>query len=931
MTARSKHRSRRQRWFAPEVVQTSSMDCGPATLKCLLEGYGIPVGYGRLREACQTDIDGTSIDTLEEVANQLGVAVEQISIPVDHAFLPSAAALPALIVTRHRDGSLHFVIVWRRHGQWLQVMDPAIGRRWVRCSNFSEEIYRHTQSVSGDEWRSWAESDDGLAPLKQRLDAATGSDGQARALIDKAQAIPGWFGFGTLDAALRLVQSMISAGGIRRGRQASKMLEALFERTTRTTAGKQSADETVDIYALISPHYWSVTPDPTTSDPDHPRLQLHGAVMLRVLPANLASGVAVAASPEHDLSPELVAALRERRVHPLRTLWQYLKFDGVLAPLALAGAIVLAAGAILVESLLFRGLFDMAQLLTQPMQRLGAVIGLLAFAAVLLLIQFPIILETARFGRHLETRLRMALLSKLPRLTDRYFHSRPVSDMAERSHSLQMIRGVPAMGLQLVQVSSELVLTLLGIALIDLHSVVLSACIATVAIAFSAATQPMINERDLRVRNHAGAMIGSYLDALLGLVPIRTHAAQDAMSRQHEGLLVEWFRSSRGLIRMSLLSGAVQTLACTALAGWLLVDHFQRTGGVSGADLLLVYWVLKMPAIGRSITSLALSYPAQRNVLLRLQEPLSAPESHDAGTNEPERVVGDAARSAAAGHGGSGECAEPTACPGGARIEIRAGHVIAAGHTILRDLDLKIMSGEHVAIVGRSGAGKSTLLGLLLGWHRLSAGHITVDSKVLVARELDSLRRHTAWVDPAIQLWNQTFVDNLTYACEFDELHKVGSIVEAAGLRGVLAKLPQGLQTYLGEGGALLSGGEGQRVRLARALMQPDVRLALLDEPFRGMDRGQRALLLDEVRTWWHGLTLLCVTHDVGETLAFDRVLVVEDGHIVEDGIPKTLAARPTRYRQLLDAESEVRETLWQGAQLRRLRLIEGRIESVAQ
>ena len=61
-----------RRWLAPEVVQTSAMDCGPAALKCLLDGHGIPVSYGRLREACQTDVDGTSIDTLEQVAVQLG-------------------------------------------------------------------------------------------------------------------------------------------------------------------------------------------------------------------------------------------------------------------------------------------------------------------------------------------------------------------------------------------------------------------------------------------------------------------------------------------------------------------------------------------------------------------------------------------------------------------------------------------------------------------------------------------------------------------------------------------------------------------------------------------------------------------------------------------------------------------------------------------
>ena len=70
--------------LVPEVVQTSNMDCGPAALKSLLEGFGIPVNYGRLREACQTGVDGTSIDTIEEVANQLGLQAEQIVLPADH-------------------------------------------------------------------------------------------------------------------------------------------------------------------------------------------------------------------------------------------------------------------------------------------------------------------------------------------------------------------------------------------------------------------------------------------------------------------------------------------------------------------------------------------------------------------------------------------------------------------------------------------------------------------------------------------------------------------------------------------------------------------------------------------------------------------------------------------------------------------------------
>src|SRR5688572_27275991 len=118
-----------RRWLAVEVVQTSMMDCGPAALKCLLEGHHVPISFGRLREACQTDVDGTSINTIEEIATDLGLVAEQAVVPIDHVVPDSAGILPAIVVV-NRGAALHFVVAWRRHGRWLQVMDPAVGRRW---------------------------------------------------------------------------------------------------------------------------------------------------------------------------------------------------------------------------------------------------------------------------------------------------------------------------------------------------------------------------------------------------------------------------------------------------------------------------------------------------------------------------------------------------------------------------------------------------------------------------------------------------------------------------------------------------------------------------------------------------------------------------------------------------------------------------------
>ena len=93
-TPEPRRRSRR-RFLAPEVIQTSALDCGPAALKCLLEGFGVSISYGRLREACQTSVDGTSIDALENVAQMLGLDAEQVMAPVDHLLLEESESLPA--------------------------------------------------------------------------------------------------------------------------------------------------------------------------------------------------------------------------------------------------------------------------------------------------------------------------------------------------------------------------------------------------------------------------------------------------------------------------------------------------------------------------------------------------------------------------------------------------------------------------------------------------------------------------------------------------------------------------------------------------------------------------------------------------------------------------------------------------------------------
>ena len=200
-----------------------------------------------------------------------------------------------------------------------------------------------------------------------------------------------------------------------------------------------------------------------------------------------------------------------------------------------------------------------------------------------------------------------------------------------------------------------------------------------------------------------------------------------------------------------------------------------------------------------------------------------------------------------------------------------------------------------------------------------------MDGRELDETHVEQLRHNIAWVDPAVQFWNRTLVENLRYGLPNGAGISVDNAIDSADLQRVVERLSQGWKTSLGEGGGLVSGGEGQRVRLGRALLRTGVRLVILDEPFRGLDIEQRRLLLSRAREHWRGATLLWISHDIAETMNFDRVLVIEDGGIVEDGSPQELAQQTdSRLSAMLRAERAVREELWQGREWRRLHLRDG-------
>jgi len=846
-----------RRLFIPEVIQTSAMDCGPASLKALFGGFGIYLSYGRLREACQTDVDGTSIDTLETVAQELGLDAAQAIMPPDLLLLETSACLPAIVVVRLPGGATHFVVLWRAHGPLVQVMDPAAGRVWVDSRQFVESLYIHEQRVPLAAWEEWSKSKAFTAGLEHRM----ASLGVKLAL---------WTHRAHLDASLRLAHTLLQTGRLTRGAEAREFL-ALCE---------QNPEQ-------IRPEFWTVRQIAAGE------LLMRGAVLIT------AAGRRTKTAAE-PLPESLSAVLREPPPRVWAPVWTAVRSSGWTITSCIAVALVAAGAGTVFEALLFRGWFDLTRHLKLGGQRLAAFVGILVFLLGLLALQWPAALGLLRLGRHLELRLRTRFLLKIPRLTDRYFQSRLISDMAFRAHALQLLRELPKLAGQFLRSAASLILTVAAVAWLYPGAVVPVALAVVAALGVPLLFQPAMIERDLRFREISGALSRFYFDALLGLRAIQAHGADRTLRAGHCGQLERW--AEAGLRQQTLLvrAEAMQMVVTLALVIGLVYRQAANMQDPAGL-LLLVYWALSIPSIGQQLASIVWSLPALRNTLLRFLEPLGSQEDAIA------------------------ECLPPPSNCRGVKLEIEGVRVIAAGHLILDDVSLSVAPGEQVGIVGLSGAGKSSLVGLLLGWHKPAEGCVRVDGHPLDAARLAQLRRETAWIDPQVHLFQATLFDNLAYGNGDDAAARMSIAMEDAGLVDVLERLPDGLQTSLGEGGALVSGGEGQRVRMGRALARSGVRLAILDEPARGLDREARRRFLETARRHFGNATMLAITHDIADTLEFDRVLVVEQGRILEQGSPRELRENPaSRYRALLDQESAVERQMWSHRMWRRLRMSGG-------
>lgn len=222
---------------------------------------------------------------------------------------------------------------------------------------------------------------------------------------------------------------------------------------------------------------------------------------------------------------------------------------------------------------------------------------------------------------------------------------------------------------------------------------------------------------------------------------------------------------------------------------------------------------------------------------------------------------------------------------------------------VLKDISFNLRAGERVAVVGHSGAGKSTLASLVLRFTEPAQGRITLDGQDISSLPVGAWRQWIAWVPQRPHLFHDRVIANLRMARPEASMEEIIRAARLAHAHEFIEELPNGYSTSVGERGARLSGGQAQRIALARAFLK-DAPILILDEPTSSLDPEQEALINDSLEKLVVGRLTLVIAHRLATAARADRILVLDGGRLVESGTHADLMQRDGQYRKLVLGEA---------------------------
>jgi ATP-binding cassette subfamily C protein CydCD len=345
-------------------------------------------------------------------------------------------------------------------------------------------------------------------------------------------------------------------------------------------------------------------------------------------------------------------------------------------------------------------------------------------------------------------------------------------------------------------------------------------------------------------------LAGHFLDVLDGLPTLKVFGRAKAQARSIAEVTNRYRSATLGTLRLTFLSSLVlELLASVSVALVAVAVGLRLLGGSMNFHDALFVLVLA-PEAYLPLRALGTHFHASADGVKAAEEIFELIETPD----------GDGARG--------------TVRANGTGIVVRGLDVTYPGRRLpaVHDFELVVQPGETIALTGPSGCGKTTVLSVVLGLRRPDAGTVRLGGVDLFDLDLDDWRRHVAWVPQRPHLFARTVAENIRLGRPDASNAHIAAALDAAGLTDVVRRLPRGVDTPLGEGGAGLSAGERQRLALARAFVR-NAPLLVLDEPTSSLDNETEADVLDAIRQLIFGRTALIVAHRPALAALADRVV----------------------------------------------------------
>ncbi|KAA0011398.1 lipid A export permease/ATP-binding protein MsbA [Billgrantia pellis] len=380
-----------------------------------------------------------------------------------------------------------------------------------------------------------------------------------------------------------------------------------------------------------------------------------------------------------------------------------------------------------------------------------------------------------------------------------------------------------------------------------------------------------------RIQHSMGDVTHVASEALTGYRVVRTHGAE-AYEKARFAKASEYNRQQKmkEALTKAISTPVIQLMIAVSLAVlvWLAMSPAMMADMTPGEFVAFITAASLMAKPVRQLTEINSEIQKGIAAADELFGLLNVPAEPDEGTLEPQRLEG--------------------------RVEFE-GVRFRYGEDqpeVLKGIDQVIAPGEMVAIVGRSGSGKSTLVGLLPRFYRPTGGRVLIDGVPIDDYRLAPLRRQIALVSQQVTLFNASIADNIAYGVPQADRVAIEAAARAAYAHEFIERMPNGYDTLVGDNGVMLSGGQRQRLAIARAIFK-DAPLLILDEATSALDTESERYIQAALEVVCRGRTTLVIAHRLSTIERADRILVMEQGQVVEQGTHAELIARDGAYAAL--------------------------------